>query len=178
MEKNLATKTSISPRKILFRARPGMVITMFLFWTILSGTINWQHMLLGLLFSLFICFFWGDFLLDEKEGLPLNRRRLYLFLIYFKDLILEILKANIEVVKIVLDPKLPISPCFVRYKIHLHKTLSQVILANSITLTPGTLSTFLSGKEIVVHALTREGADAVADWKIHDELKMIEEAGK
>lgn len=178
MEPTLSQETSFSLNRFLGRLRPGMVITLILFWTILSGTINWQHFLLGFLFSIFITFFWGDFLLDEREGLPLNWRRLYLFTLYLKNLVVEIIKANIEVVKIVLDPKLPISPCFVRYKISLQCTLSQVLLANSITLTPGTLSTYLQGEEIVVHALTRDGAEAVADWRMQAALQEIEEAGR
>lgn len=173
MERALSKRTSIG---ILTRLRPGMVITLIIFWTILSGTVNWQHFLLGSIFSIFITFFWGDFLLDARDSFPVNRKSLPLLLIYMKDLMIEIVKANVEVVKIVLDPKLPISPCFVRYKICLHKTLSQVLLANSITLTPGTLSTYLEGDEIIVHALTREGAEAVADWRLQKELQEIEEA--
>lgn len=178
MEQEISSQTSVSTQSILQRIRPGMVLTLVLFWTILSGTINWQHLLTGLLASLFITFFWGDYLLDEREGLPLTMRRISLIFIYVKDLIIEIIKANIEVVKIVLDPKLPISPCFVRYKISLNKTLSQVILANSITLTPGTLSTFLQGDEIIVHALTRDGAETIVDWRMHEELQKMEEAGE
>lgn len=178
MERALSQETSFSLSRFLGRLRPGMVITLILFWTILSGTIHWQHLLLGFLSAIFITFFWGDFLLDEQEGLPLNGKRLYLFSIYLKDLLVEIVKANIEVVKIVLDPKLPISPCFIRYKIYLNCTLSQVLLANSITLTPGTLSTYLQGDEIIVHALNREGAESVADWRMQEELQRIEEAGR
>lgn len=80
---------------------------------------------------------------------------------YFPWLLVEILKSAGDVAKIILNPKLPISPTLVRVKTTQQTALGQVIYANSITLTPGTISIELTGDEILVHALTDDGAAGV-----------------
>jgi len=80
---------------------------------------------------------------------------------YFPWLLVEILKSARDVAKIILNPKLPISPTLVRVKTTQQTALGQVIYANSITLTPGTISIELTGDEILVHALTDDGATGV-----------------
>lgn len=70
----------------------------------------------------------------------------------------EIFRSSFQVAKIVIDPKLPISPRTVEIKSDSGHLVDQVILANSITLTPGTLSLDLHEGVIKVHSLTEEGA--------------------
>ncbi len=67
-----------------------------------------------------------------------------------------------DVTKRILDPRLPISPCLIRVKTSQTSDVGRVIYANSITLTPGTISIALEDDEILVHALTREGAEGLA----------------
>ncbi len=166
-----------SPGTVKKRLRLGMVFTLVIFWTILSGTLHWHHLLLGILSSLMIVLFWGDFLFKQREGLPLNFRRVVLFVHYLIFFLVEVVKANIDVAKIVLNPKLPITPLFIRFRPELNRTLSKVILANSITLTPGTLSVYLYQDEIIVHALTREAAEDVHQCIMKTSLQRIEEEG-
>ena len=66
--------------------------------------------------------------------------------------------ANIDVSRRILDPKLPIRPNFIRVKASQQGDLGRVIYANSITLTPGTVSVDMEADEITVHALSYEGA--------------------
>lgn len=80
---------------------------------------------------------------------------------YFPWLLAEILKSALDVAKIILNPKLPISPTLVRVKATQQTPLGRVIYANSITLTPGTISIELAEGEILVHALTDDGAAGV-----------------
>ncbi len=77
---------------------------------------------------------------------------------YWMWLGVEIIKSSIEVARIVLHPKLPISPIVVDIKPTAEQPAFQVILANSITLTPGTLSLDVYNGVIKVHALTEAGA--------------------
>ena len=74
-------------------------------------------------------------------------------------MITEIVLANIEVAKLIVDPKLPIRPQMIRVKANQATELGRVILANSITLTPGTVSVDMQGDRIWVHALSFEGAE-------------------
>jgi multicomponent Na+:H+ antiporter subunit E len=71
----------------------------------------------------------------------------------------EVVKSSLDVARIVLSPSLPISPQVVKIKASGKHPVDQAILANSITLTPGTLALDVHEGEIIVHALTRAGAD-------------------
>lgn len=77
---------------------------------------------------------------------------------YWPWLIWQILLSNFAVVRIILDPRLPIAPCLVRVRPSQHTDLGRVIYANSITLTPGTVSVRVDEDRIVVHALTAAAA--------------------
>lgn len=76
-------------------------------------------------------------------------------------LLVEIVKSSLEVVRIVLDPKLPISPTVVYLDAEPRGPVGQVILANSITLTPGTVTLDVFDDRLCVHCLTRDGAQAL-----------------
>jgi len=93
----------------------------------------------------------------DRESVPLEiTPRIAL---YAPWLLGQIVKANLDVARRVLDPTLPIRPTLVRVPANQRTDLGRVIFANSITLTPGTVSVRLEGGQIVVHALTREAAD-------------------
>ena len=76
-------------------------------------------------------------------------------------LLVEIFKSSMEVVRIVLNPRLPISPTVVYLDAEPKGPVGQVILANTITLTPGTVTLDVFNNRVVVHCLTREGAAAL-----------------
>ena len=88
----------------------------------------------------------------------------------------EIIKANLDVLKIILSPSLPATPTLVRVKASQKSDLGQVIYANSITLTPGTISVDVANGEILVHALTRSGAEELLEGKMDSRVtKMVGE---
>lgn len=89
----------------------------------------------------------------------------------------EIVKANWDVARRVLDPSLPISPTFLRVKASQPSELGQMIYANSITLTPGTISVDVGGGEILVHSLTREGADSLVEGEMDRRCRQLERVG-
>lgn len=76
-------------------------------------------------------------------------------------LLVEIVKSSLEVVRLVLDPKLPISPTVVEIDAEPQDDVGQVILANSVTLTPGTVALDVFDNRLLVHCITREGAQAI-----------------
>ena len=76
-------------------------------------------------------------------------------------LLVEIVKSSLEVVRLVLDPKLPISPTVVEIEAEPEDDVGQVLLANSITLTPGTVTLDVFDNRLLVHCVTREGARAI-----------------
>ena len=80
-------------------------------------------------------------------------------LAYWGWLLKEIVMSSLAVAKVVLHPRLPISACYIELKASAPGPIGQVIFANSITLTPGTLTLDLHQGELKVHALTQEGAE-------------------
>ncbi len=87
----------------------------------------------------------------------------------------EVVKSSIDVAKIVLHPKLPISPQVVDIKATAKRSVYHVLLANSITLTPGTLSLDVHRGIIKVHALTKEGADDLMSGEMDRRVAALRE---
>jgi multicomponent Na+:H+ antiporter subunit E len=96
----------------------------------------------------------------DREGVPLHLTAAALS--YWPWLAKEILKSGWQVARIILDPKLPVSPALARFRPGQRTTLGLVTHANSITLTPGTVTVEAGRDEFLVHALTQEGADGLA----------------
>jgi len=94
---------------------------------------------------------------------------------YLPWLLWQIVVANARVIYLTLHPSLPITPCVVKLPCTLKTPLGRTIYANSITLTPGTVSVSLEEDGIVVHALTREDADGLLDGQMHDRVARLEQ---
>ena len=86
----------------------------------------------------------------------------------------QIVLSNIDVAKRILFKRYPISPTLMLVPTHQKTDLGKVIYANSITLTPGTISLELEDNQILVHALTVEGADDLAGGTMHDKVMKME----
>lgn len=95
-------------------------------------------------------------------------------LTYLPWLLWEILKSNLEVCRIILSPRLPITPTLIRVGTSQQTATGKVIYANSITLTPGTISLDLRDDTILVHALTQESAAGVATGEMDRRVSHLE----
>lgn len=135
----------------------GMVVTLFGFWVAMSGELVPFLLGAGLMSALAVALMAARMDVLDAEGAPFR------FGIgaatYWPWLVREIAKSAWGVTRIIIDPRLPISPTMVRVRTNQKTTVGQVTYANSITLTPGTISIELAGDEILVHALTRAGAE-------------------
>ncbi|MDH3233266.1 MAG: Na+/H+ antiporter subunit E [Alphaproteobacteria bacterium] len=94
--------------------------------------------------------------------------------VYLCWLLWEIVKANIDVAKRILNPRLPISPTVFTLEASQPTELGHVIYANSITLTPGTVTLQVNRDEIAVHALSQEAADDLAKGEMDRRVTWIE----
>lgn len=151
-----------------------MALVLWLFWLGVTASFHYQGMLLGGALALLIAYFNHELFFRREERPLLDLRTLFLFLRYLLHLITAVVMASVQVAYLALHPSMPISPGLVRFPLTLKKDLNRVILANSITLTPGTLTVRLEDDEIVVHALTQENAWAVTQWSLAKELAEIE----
>lgn len=132
-------------------------LSLFGFWLILSG----HYEPLTLSFGVFSCILvtYLAWRMDREDRfafvIPLSFR----FLGYLAWLIKEIFNANVNVARIILNPRLPISPIMVPFRASQRSDLGRMIYANSITLTPGTITTGTDGDILRVHALTWHDVD-------------------
>ena len=101
--------------------------------------------------------------LDDESGETLPYRLGLRPVFYLPYIIWEIVKANIDVAKVIVSPSLPISPKVFRAKASQKTVIGQVIYANSITLTPGTITLDLRDGEVLVHALTHDSAAGIEE---------------
>lgn len=82
-------------------------------------------------------------------------------MLYVIVLLIEIVRANFSIIKLVLAPEIDVEPCIKKFNTKLQTEAARVALANSITLTPGTITVSLKGNELLVHALNRNFADGL-----------------
>ncbi|MBA7496992.1 Na(+)/H(+) antiporter subunit E [subsurface metagenome] len=114
-------------------------IISFLCWLVLTWTLYLPSLLVGLVVSMFIALWFGDVFVERAKNFFQIKRLAYL-LYYIPVFTYYCLLANFDVAYRVLHPALPIEPGIVKVKTTLTNTTAKVALANSITLTPGTLS--------------------------------------
>ena len=98
-------------------------------------------------------------------------------LTYVPWLMWEIAKANVDVALRILRPRLPIQPRIIRVRAGQRRDLARVIYANSITLTPGTVSVSTDGDHITVHALTTDAAEGLESGKMDRRVRRLEGRG-
>lgn len=155
--------------------RAGLTMTLLMFWLLLAGRIDVQTVSVGLVVCSVVA--WASAPgFPRKSDIPASgASSVWLAARFVGRFLIEIVLANIEVAKIVLNPALPVEPQIVRFKTRLKKPVSRVILANAITLTPGTLTVDIEGDEFVVHALTSAAGTGVADWVLESILVDMEE---
>lgn len=96
---------------------------------------------------------------------------------YFPWLIREIAKSAWAVTKIILHPRLPISPTMTVVRASQRTSVGVAVYANSITLTPGTITVGVNGKDLIVHALVREGALDLEEGRMDRRVSEFEGAG-
>ena len=108
----------------------------------------------------------------DREGLPIHLG--WRILTYWVWLAVEIVKASLDVARRILDPKLPIHPVLIRLPASQKSELGLVIYANSITLTPGTVSVQVEVGEILVHAIAEEPAEALRQGDMDRRVSAVE----
>ena len=122
------------------KSRIVLFILAFIVWCLLNWVPDWQHVVVGVFVALFVTFITGD-LFAKRPGMLAHPRRYWYFIFWYIPVFLwECFKANIDVAYRVLNPVLPIRPGIVKVKTSLSSDTALTFLANSITLTPGTMS--------------------------------------
>jgi len=121
----------------------AFVIWILLTWPFVDGKIDGQVVIAGLIASIFVAIMFHE-ILPKEHHVFISPVRIFWFLIYVPVFFYYIFKANLDVVYRALHPKMPIKPGIVKIKTTLKTESGITALANSITLTPGTLTVDLT----------------------------------
>ena len=128
-------------------------------WLLFSGHFDPLFLTLGAISVLFAVYIGYRMEVVDQEGHPV--RITTRALIFFPWLFWEIIKSNIDVAKVILSPSMSIQPQVFTVTAAQKTAVGRVIYANSITLTPGTVTIDVRGNQFDVHALTRASAGGV-----------------
>ena len=152
-----------------------MYLLLFFFWIILNGRLTVEIVVLGLMFAAIVYAFVLKFMgLTWEREKPFWKHFLW-GVQYIAILLKEIAVANLVVLKIVLSPKKKVHPVIVSFDAPLKNHILQAILADSITLTPGTITVRLYEEKFEVHCLDESMAEGINDSIFVKMLKKWEE---
>ena len=152
-----------------------ILVFLMLFWMLLSGHGEPLILAFGMLSSLLVTLLIAR--MDSRDGEPATFRPGIRVMHYFGWLFWQVVRSNIDVARRIWNPSLPIRPSWQRLDTEVTTPLEKTLYANSITLTPGTLSVELDGEWLYVHcvtvgALDTEGAteEIAADFERYLEV--------
>ena len=135
--------------------------TLMLFWLMLVNSLAPDTLLIGALVSLIIALLYRDGLsfFTEFRWTP---EAIIAGVAYYAYFFRQLVKSNLRLAAIVVDPDLPIEPGILKIRTGLESRMGRLMLANSITLTPGTLTVEMEGEWLYVHCVTTEDLDTEA----------------
>lgn len=151
-----------------------MPILFFAFWIVLNGRITWEIAIFGVVLTAALSWFcvrFLDYSLRKEWGML---RRLPALARYFVTLVKEIFKANFTIIPIVYNRKREIKPQLITFHTPLQSALTRNVLADSITVTPGTITVTSEEGDLTVHCLDECFAEGIEDLDFQKQLLKLE----
>ena len=153
-------------------------LILFGLWLILSSKRDSFHLTVGALTACVVALLAARLVaqsppIAEPGGQTLGRIPWYRFATYLLWLGTQVVVASLQVAYVVLHPRLPVSPRVLRVRVSYPHTMARLTLANSITLTPGTVTLDVDGDEFLVHALTDAGGRELERGSMPDRVSRL-----
>lgn len=170
----LSHKSKFSRNTIL------QAVLLMLFWLLLSGLYDLMHISFGV-FSVILVMLMNYplrrrlFAMEEERSATLSFSRLQRLSLYIPWLLWQIIVSSVQVAYVVLHPRCPIDPSLLRFKTKLINVSSKVILGNSITLTPGTITLEIEEDVFLVHALMDISSTGIIDGSLPGQVAKLYE---
>ena len=143
-------------------------MALFVFWVLLSASFDWIHLSLGLIFSFAVAW------INSGHATFVPKFRLWLrILLYLPWLFYKIVQSSLYLTKLILHPALPIAPQLFSVETKLNHHAAVVLLGNSITLTPGTITAEIDGNKLIVHAMDKVLSEDVESKVMESKIANI-----
>lgn len=146
------------------------------FWIIISGFFDVIHLGLGVVSVVGVMYVnyklkTHRFFEDDMDDLSELRftRAVY----YVAWMNIQIILAGFHVMRIIIQPKMPLHTTLIKFRVNLPSAHARMILGNSITLTPGTLTIDIEGNEFIVHAIDDKSYESIASDKMPREVLKL-----
>ena len=149
-----------------------LIFLLSLFWMAVTASLSLSNIILGVALAVFVSFFTSSALgnrFDSAITLPV----LLKFPFYAVPLIWEIIKANIDVALIVLNPGLPIDPRIFHFRTRLNGDVPLTVFAMSINLTPGTVVVDIQDGVFWVHALAARHEEGLLSGQMEEAVARL-----
>lgn len=147
-------------------------IPLFVFWLALTGSLQPANLVIGAVLASLLGA-WSSAFLWPEEVPVLTFAQTGRFVLYVGHLIRSIVQAAIQVAEVVIDPRMPIDPVIISHRTSFVREVSRVVFANSITLTPGTLTVDVEGNTFHIHCLAERFADDVASGELERRVARV-----
>jgi multicomponent Na+:H+ antiporter subunit E len=152
-----------------------LVVILLAYWIVLTERLTAEGLIVGCLISLGVEFFYKYLKVNDRENKSILIKNPKLSILYIAELLKEIVISNIHVAKIVLSPNLRISPRVIKLKTGIKSDFNRAIFANSMTLTPGTITISMQKDELLIHCLEDKSTGEVQDSKLEKIIMKSEE---
>jgi len=143
------------------------------FYLILGDPFYWFDWVTGIATAAIVSITLSRVSIDTEPSIRRTPMRMLRGLVYVPVLLFEIVKANVEVARVILDPRLPIEPTMNRMRVIVGSGLPLMTLANSITLTPGTLTVRARDSDLYVHSLIPSARDGLFDGSLERWTRFV-----
>lgn len=141
-------------------------VILFALWLSLSATLSPAHVVVGAVIAALVAWL--------NPALPHMRRLSWTAILAYQPWLFgRILKSGIHVSRLILDPKLPIAPRLIRRETPLKGDGELVVLGNSITLTPGTITVEIAPGEVLVHAIDAESGEDLLGGTLENKVQRV-----
>ncbi|MGH1429727.1 MAG: Na+/H+ antiporter subunit E [Neptuniibacter sp.] len=148
-----------------------LIPVLCLFWLMLSGQYNLMFFTFGALAVALTV--WFQVRMDRVDQEPAKVRMGFAMINYAIWLLWEIIRTNIDLAKRIWHPEMPVDPVWKRLDTSLKTSREKTLYANSITLTPGTLTTDVHDDYLMVHTLTPEMMEELEEGEMEDQIRKL-----
>ena len=141
---------------------------LFVLWVMLSASLEWVHLVLGLILSFAVAW------INSGHSPFVPKFRLWgSILLYLPWLFTKIVQSSIHLTKLILHPALPIEPRLIHVQTKLGHHAAVVLLGNSITLTPGTITAEVERNKLIVHAMDEVSGEDIVNGRLESKIAEV-----